>query len=90
VIEWDPRKYRWKQVADIVEQRISDGTYGPHHRITELDLADELGVARETVRRALVDLRKRGIIVTLLGRGSFPAASAPERQGGDADEDEQT
>lgn len=73
MMDWDPQRYVWEQVAEIIERRIEDGTYGPHTQLSEHRLAEELGVARMTVRRALKDLRERGVIVTLVGKGSFPA-----------------
>ncbi|WP_416351830.1 GntR family transcriptional regulator [Streptomyces sp. NEAU-H22] len=48
----------------------------------ENHLADEYGVARLTARRAAQELRERGLIVTVRGKGSFvveqPAGAAPE------------
>ncbi|MEW2810365.1 GntR family transcriptional regulator [Streptomyces massasporeus] len=49
---------------------------------SENHLADEYGVARLTARRAAQELRERGLIVTVRGKGSFvveqPAVDAPE------------
>ena len=39
----------------------------------ERELARECGVAYDTVRRAVVLLRERGLIVTLHGRGTYVA-----------------
>lgn len=78
VIEFDPHRYVWEQVAEIVEERIRSGEYPPHQRLTEVALAQEFGVARETVRRALGHLREKGLIVTLLGKGSFPKPPAAQ------------
>lgn len=60
------------QVADFVEARIDAGELAPNSRLTaERDLAAELGVAYDTVRRATALLRERGRIVTVQGRGTF-------------------
>lgn len=60
------------QVADFIEARIDSGELAPGARLTaERDLAAELGVAYDTVRRATALLRERGLIVTVQGRGTF-------------------
>jgi DNA-binding GntR family transcriptional regulator len=69
--EWDPADYRWRQIADELTSRIRDDVYPVGDNLpSELDLAREFGTAKMTVRRALEELRKRGLIVTLHGRGS--------------------
>ncbi len=40
----------------------------------EQDMATEYGVAYDTIRRATAVLRRRGIITTIVGRGTFVAA----------------
>ena len=35
------------------------------------DLADEWGVAYQTVRRAMRELRERGLVVSRVGKGTF-------------------
>ncbi|MEU1622026.1 GntR family transcriptional regulator [Streptomyces sp. NPDC005722] len=56
---------------------------------SENHLADEYGVARLTARRAAQELRERGLIVTVRGKGSFvveqPLTDAPEKADGTAD-----
>lgn len=84
MIEFDPRRYIWEQVAEEIKRRIDTGEYGPTFKLAELALADDFGVSRETVRRALAHLREQGVIVTLHGRGSFPAAP-PASSGDDGD-----
>lgn len=39
----------------------------------ERDMAEEYGVAVGTIRRAIVDLRERGLVVTLPSKGTFIA-----------------
>jgi DNA-binding GntR family transcriptional regulator len=63
------------QVADFIAARISSGELPPDSRLTaERELATELGVAYDTVRRATALLRDRGLIVTVQGRGTFVTA----------------
>jgi DNA-binding GntR family transcriptional regulator len=40
---------------------------------TELELAEQYGVSRVTVRRAIAVLRDRGKVVTVHGRGTYTA-----------------
>lgn len=62
------------QVADWIEGRIVSGELQPGHKLpAERDLAAEIGVGYMTVRRAMRELRDRGLIVTVVGRGTFVA-----------------
>ena len=66
------RRLVYVQIADVIAARIEDGTYPPEGRLPpELDLAAEFGSSRESVRRAVEELRKRGLIETVKGKGSF-------------------
>ena len=60
------------QVADWITGRIERGELRPGHKLpAERDLASEIGVGYMTVRRAMRLLRERGLIVTVVGRGTF-------------------
>ena len=62
------------QVADWITGRIERGELAPGHKLpAERDLAAEIGVGYMTVRRAMRLLRERGLIVTVVGRGTFVA-----------------
>lgn len=69
-------------IAAVLRQRITDGTYGPGLRIpSEAKLGAEFGVVRNTVRRALIALEAEGLIVTVPGHGRVvpnPGATAEE------------
>ncbi|MFF3671226.1 GntR family transcriptional regulator [Microtetraspora malaysiensis] len=71
MIEWDPRLYKWEQIADVVAERIKDGTYPPLSLISEVRLQEEFDVARVTVRKAMQALREQGLITTKPGKGSI-------------------
>jgi GntR family transcriptional regulator len=65
-----PPKYA-QAVAEI-KRRIEHGTYPPGSLLpSEHQLADEFGVSRPTVVRALSTLRQDGWIETQQGKGSF-------------------
>jgi DNA-binding GntR family transcriptional regulator len=62
------------QVAEDIEVDIDAGRLAPDTRLpSEAELAEQYGVARVSVRRAIELLRQRGKVVTAHGRGSFVA-----------------
>lgn len=64
----------WQQVADIIRGDIDAGRMRSGDRLpNELELAQQYGVARLTVRRAMQDLAGDGAVVVLRGRGTFVA-----------------
>lgn len=70
--DYNPAEFVYIQVADRIAARIASGDLQPGNRLPpEYDLADEHGVARMTVRRAVEELRSRGLVRTLHGRGTF-------------------
>ncbi|MFF7487695.1 GntR family transcriptional regulator [Streptomyces luteogriseus] len=82
----DPMSARplYVQLADVIAGKIASGELAPDRPIpSENHLADEYGVARLTARRAAQELRERGLIVTVRGKGSFVV----EQPGGDAPEE---
>ena len=77
------RKLVYVQAADLIAARIEDGTYPPEARLpAELELVAEFGASRESVRRAVDELRKRGLIATVRGKGSYvlPVDERPNGQ----------
>ena len=69
-MEWDPTRPKWRQIAELILERIDSGYYGPHSLIQEVRLAQELEVNRRTVRKAIAHLRSLGILTTEPGMGS--------------------
>ena len=70
--------YEWQRVAGDIERQIADGALAPGDMLRgERAMAEEFGVAISTVRRAVKDLRDRGIVVTLPAKGTF-VAGQPE------------
>jgi len=64
----------WPQVAGDIEAEVAAGHLAPGSRLpTEDELAEVYGVARNTVRRAVEDLRDRGVLETFHGRGTYVA-----------------
>jgi GntR family transcriptional regulator len=46
----------------------------------ERDLASEYGVAYDTIRRATALLREPGLIITIVGRGTFVRPQPPDQE----------
>lgn len=62
----------YMQIADWVAAHIEDGSWQPGHRLpAERTMADNWGVAYLTIRRAMKELRERGLIVSVQGRGTY-------------------
>jgi len=61
----------YRQLADIIRQRITTGQLPLGSRITESDLTEEFEVARNTARRALAVLRDEGLVYTVPQRGTY-------------------
>lgn len=64
----------WRQIAGRLQQDIANGTLPPGGRLpTEAELSTQFGVNRHTVRRALEELSRGGLVRVEQGRGSFVA-----------------
>lgn len=60
------------QLARIIERMIESGELQPDNPIpSEESLRQRYGVARTTTRRAVRDLRERGLVYTVAGRGTY-------------------
>ncbi|PSK96342.1 regulatory GntR family protein [Haloactinopolyspora alba] len=76
VPDFEPQEHelRYVALADHVVARIDAGELVPGARLPpERELAVEYGVAYLTVRRAMAELRDRGRIKTVHGKGTFVA-----------------
>jgi DNA-binding GntR family transcriptional regulator len=76
VPQWDPDAggpaYVYMRVADHIAARIAAGDLPAEARLpAERDLAAEYAVAIGTARRAVLELRDRGLVVTLPGKGTY-------------------
>ncbi|MER7731945.1 GntR family transcriptional regulator [Streptomyces erythrochromogenes] len=59
-------------VADDVARRITSGELKSGDKIPgELDMTETYGIARMTVARAVRELRERGLVQTVRGKGTF-------------------
>lgn len=70
--ELPPVDYVYRQVAATIRERIKNGTYPPRSRLPAREqLAEELGVATMTVRRAMGLLQDEGYVRILHGSGTW-------------------
>jgi DNA-binding GntR family transcriptional regulator len=78
MIDFVPDVPRWRQVADVLRQRITDGTYPPGSRVPSVvDLLNEFGIATSTAQKVHRGLRAEGLIYTEPGLGSFVTKTLP-------------
>lgn len=70
----------YAQLAELLAQRISSGELCVGDRIpTEHTLAQEHGLSRATVIKALGTLESRGLVIKRQGKGTFVTASPMDR-----------
>lgn len=64
----------WSQVAADLRAEITSGTLPPGSRLPPEDALTEIyGVARVTIRRAVLELRRERLLTVTVGRGTFVA-----------------
>ncbi len=71
---FDPRgpELVYVLVADDVAAQIARGELTPGDRLPgEAEMAQHYGVAKMTARRAMRELRERGLVRTVVGKGSY-------------------
>ncbi|MDO6589946.1 phosphonate metabolism transcriptional regulator PhnF [Loktanella sp. D2R18] len=69
------RQDKWRDIRAHIEQDIMDGVLEPGAKLpTEPELATAFAAGRHSVRRALAELAKQGLISVEQGRGTFVQA----------------
>lgn len=70
----------YEQIKTWIKGQIISGAWPEQYKLlAEAELASELEVSRGTVRKAIADLTKEGLIVRTHGRGTFVAPRALEQ-----------
>lgn len=70
----------YQQISAWMREQIQTGIWRENHRLkSEPELAEELGVNRGTLRKAINDLISEGLLVTIHGRGTFIASARLEQ-----------
>ncbi len=68
----DPRTPIYYQIADELEEKIQSGNYLPREKLpSENELVGIFQTSRLTIRRALSELERKGLIYRLHGIGTF-------------------
>lgn len=69
----------WRQIASRIQGDIASGALKPGARLpTEAEMSGRFGVNRHTIRRALEELSRDGLVRVEQGRGSFVAEDVLE------------
>lgn len=64
----------YTQIKEALRAKIIDGTYVAHQRLpSESEMINAFGVSRITVRQAMNDLQKEGLLFKVHGKGTFVA-----------------
>lgn len=63
---------------NIIKKRILDGTYKPSENLVEVNLAKEIGVSRNTIKKALLMLASEGLVDVSDNRGARVKALSVE------------
>jgi DNA-binding GntR family transcriptional regulator len=67
----------WRQLADLLRERIASGEYRPGSRIpSAASLAQEFDLAPVTVRKAIMQLQGEGLLVSQVGWGTYVAGKS--------------
>jgi DNA-binding GntR family transcriptional regulator len=79
-IERTGPKLIYKQIVDWMRSQITSGNWPEHYRLpSELELVSELKVSRGTLRKAINQLTKEGLLLIVHGRGTFVASPTIEQ-----------
>ena len=63
---------RYREVADVLQQRIAAGDLGAHDRLaSEREIAERFGLSRMTARQAVELLVRRGVVYRRPGSGTY-------------------
>ena len=64
--------FPFEQLAEIIRGRIRSGEYAPGSKLpTIAKITEESGLAPMTIRRAMAELSKEGLVRIVPGRGTF-------------------
>lgn len=70
----------YQQIADWMIQQIQQENWPEHYQLpNEVELSEKLAVNRGTLRKAIADLRRKGFLVAVHGRGTFVKAKTLEQ-----------
>ncbi|MCC6581453.1 MAG: GntR family transcriptional regulator [Phycisphaeraceae bacterium] len=69
---------KYRQIEDLLKKQIADGRFADSGKLPpETELAEQLGVHRLTVNRAMASLVSQGMLERKQGRGTFAVSRRP-------------
>lgn len=78
MVDLDRTRPVWRQIAAVLEQRITDGTYPAGSRVPSVvELSAEFEVAASTAQKVLAHLKAEGLVRAEVGLGTFVADRPP-------------
>jgi GntR family transcriptional regulator len=76
MISRDSAKPPWEQLADLLREKIASGELAPGDRLPSIvKLAGDYKLAGVTVRKAVVQLQREGLVESKSGWGTFVKGS---------------
>lgn len=70
-MKWGGILRRSAEIAyEFMKERILDGVYHPSQKLIEQELAEEIGVSRNTVKKALLKLEQENLVVLEKNKGA--------------------
>ncbi|WP_127355096.1 GntR family transcriptional regulator [Actinacidiphila soli] len=73
-------QYRWAEIADDIAEQIRTGRLAGGARLPgERLLCEEYGAALGTIRRAVRDLKERGLVGVVPAKGTYVLRQEPEQ-----------
>lgn len=87
-VERDAPEAPFQQLAGILRARVGRGDWKANRAIpSENTLADEYGLSRPTVRRAIAVLTEEGHLYAVSGRGTYVTGPKPGQTPGESARD---
>lgn len=72
VHEFRPDAPIWRQVTDILRDKITSGEIGPRQKLPSIHrLMQDYGIADQTAQKAVQALKDEGLVRSVLGKGTF-------------------
>ncbi len=69
---------RYYEIFDYLQKQLRRNQYLPGKRLpSEKEMGETFGVSRITVRSALAELERRGLVTRQRGRGTYVASGHP-------------
>lgn len=84
MINWEPERPIWIQLAEIMRDRIETGVYQPRQKIPSIrSMVEEFGISPNTARRVLDHLAEQGMVVKVQSLGTFVRPAGRWRKEGE-------